>query len=124
MDPRAEVVLAANRRAEALARADATLLRQLLHEEFRWTSHVGATYGREEYIRRNTEGDTVWRGQDLGDPEVIVVADTAVLYAQVTDVVDSGDGGHETFTMPMTQVWVRHGHSWRCLAGHAGPHHS
>jgi ketosteroid isomerase-like protein len=124
MDPRTEVIRAAERRADALARADAAQLRQLLHEEFRWTSHVGSTYNLEEYIRRNTQGDIVWRRQDLGDPEVIVVGDTAVLYAEVTDVVGPEGGSHEIFKMPMTQVWIRDGRSWRCLAGHAGPRHA
>ena len=50
-----------------------------------------------------------------------VVGDTAVLRAEVTDVVVSEDGEPEAFTMPMTQVWVREGQGWRCLAGHAGP---
>ena len=83
---------------------------------------MGETYSREEYIRRNTEGGTVWRSQDLGGVEVVVVGDTAVLYAEVVDVVQSGDSGtEETFRMPMTQVWVRQAGGWKCLAGHAGP---
>ena len=39
----------------------------------------------------------------------MVVGDTAVLYAEVTYVVLSGDDQPETFRMPMTQVWVRVG---------------
>ena len=53
----------------------------------------------------------------------MVVGDTAVLYAEVTDVVLADDGA-ETFTMPMTQVWVRQDGDWKCLAGHAGPRRS
>ena len=63
---------------------------------------------------------TVWRSQELGSTDVVVVGDTAVLYAEVTDVVVSGDET-ETFRMPMTQVWVREGVDWKCLSGHAGP---
>lgn len=48
---------------------------------------------------------------------VTVVGDVAVLHAQTTDVVGSG----ETFRMPMTQVWVRQEDQWLSLAGHAGP---
>ena len=81
---------------------------------------MGETYSRSEYIRRNTEGLTVWRSQDLSRAEVVVVGDTAVLYAEVTDVVASGEVS-ETFRMPMTQVWVRLDSGWKCLAGHAGP---
>ena len=106
-----------------MADADADRLSALLHEEFRWTAHVGETYSRQEYIRRNTEGDTVWRSQDLSGADVVVVGDTAVLYAEVTDVVLADDGS-ETFTMPMTQVWVRQDGDWTCLAGHAGPRRS
>lgn len=115
--------MAAEARASALADADADRLSGLLHEEFRWTAHVGETYSRQEYIRRNTEGDTVWRSQDLSGADVVVVGDTAVLYAEVTDVVLADDGS-ETFTMPMTQVWVRQDGDWKCLAGHAGPRRS
>lgn len=59
-------------------------------------------------------------GQELGEAEVVVAADTAVLRTVVTDTVERGDGV-EVFRMPMTQVWVRSGGGWRCLAGHAGP---
>lgn len=52
---------------------------------------------------------------------MVVVADTAVLHALVTDVVLSGAPEAEEFRMPMTQVWVRTSSGWRCLAGHAGP---
>ena len=112
---------AAEERASALASGDAERLSGLLHEDFRWTTHVGETYSRAEYVRRNTEGHTVWRSQDLSTPEVVVVGDTAVLFAEVSDVVRAGDGKAETFRMPMTQVWVRVADRWKCLAGHAGP---
>lgn len=121
MDAENQVLEAARARASALADADAGRLTNLLHEEFRWTSHAGETYGRLEYIRRNTEGHTVWRSQDLGSPDVVVVGDTAVVYSEVTDVVLSDGDQAEAFRMPMTQVWLRRGGHWKCLAGHAGP---
>ena len=121
MDDAAQVLTAARERAVALADGDAERLSALLHREFRWTSHVGETYDRTEYVRRNTEGHTVWRSQVLGDTDVVVVGDTAVLTAVVTDVVLSEGGQPATFRMPMTQVWVREGGTWRCLGGHAGP---
>ena len=52
---------AAEERASALASGDGERLSGLLHEDFRWTTHVGETYSRAEYVRRNTEGLTVWR---------------------------------------------------------------
>jgi ketosteroid isomerase-like protein len=57
----------------------------------------------------------------LSGAEVVVVGDTAVLFAEVADVVLSGDDKVETFRMPMTQVWARSASGWKCLAGHAGP---
>ena len=86
-----EVIAAAKERASALAVGDAERLSGLLHEDFRWTTHMGETYNRSEYVRRNTEGHTVWRSQDLSSAEVVVVGDTAVLFAEVADVVLSGD---------------------------------
>ena len=121
MDAAREVISAAEQRAAALAAGDGKRLSVLLHDAFRWTSHVGDIYSRAEYIRRNTEGGTVWRSQQLSRPEVVVVGGTAVLYAEVTDVVLSEDDDTETFRMPMTQVWVRTTSGWKCLAGHAGP---
>ena len=121
MDDAEQVISAAEERASALALGDAERLSGLLHEDFRWTTHVGETFSRSEYVRRNTEGRTVWRSQDLSDAAVVVVGDTAVLYAEVTDVVLSTDHEPETFRMPMTQVWVRLHGGWQCLAGHAGP---
>lgn len=121
MDPTREVLAAANERASALAAGDAPGLLELLHEQFRWTSHTGATFDRSEYVRRNTRGDTVWRSQSLSDVHVVVVGETAVLFTEVTDVTSSGEGESRSFRMPMTQVWVRVAGGWRCLAGHAGP---
>ena len=116
-----QVIQAAEARASALADGDADRLSELLHEDFRWTSHVGETYDRAEYIRRNTQGHTTWRSQTLLEPEVVIFGETAVLYAEVTDVVLAGGDESETFRMPMTQVWVRMDNDWVCLAGHAGP---
>lgn len=121
MDAEQEVISAAKARAAALAAGDGERLSALLHDAFRWTSHTGDTYSRSEYIRRNTKGGTVWRSQQLMRPEVVVVGDTAVLYAEVTDVVLSDGDMAETFRMPMTQVWVRLAPGWKCLSGHAGP---
>lgn len=100
---------------------DAEGLAALLHEDFRWTTHACETFGRREYVRRNTEGHTVWQSQTLSSAEVVVVGDTAVLHAEVTDVVLAAASEPETFRMPMTQVWVRLPDGWQCLAGHAGP---
>ena len=116
-----QVISAAEERASALAAGDAERLSGLLHDDFRWTTHAGETLSRSEYVRRNTAGHTVWRSQNLGSAEVVVVGDTAVLHAEVADVVLSTDGKAETFRMPMTQVWIRVDGRWKCLAGHAGP---
>lgn len=115
-----EVLDAAQARAAALANGDAAALFDLLHDRFRWTTQVGEVLDRTEYVTRNTTGHTVWRSQALSDPRVVVVGDTAVLHAEVTDVVLPG-AEPETFRMPVTQVWVRSSSGWRCLAGHAGP---
>ena len=111
MADEARVLDAATRRADALARGDAAELTSLLHEGFRWTTHVGQTFDRDEYVRRNTQRDsndsgdrTVWRSQRLEHVGVVVVGTTAVLHAEVTDEVVGPDGGTSTFTMPMTQV--------------------
>src|SRR4051794_7811673 len=85
---------------------------------------VGETYTRADYVRRNTSGRTVWRSQELNSAQVVVVGDTAVLHAEVADVVVTEDGTAERFRMPMTQVWVRLDGRWKCLAGHAGPRRS
>lgn len=121
MDAVAEVRQAAISRAAALAAGDAELLRDLLHEDFRWTTHVGQVFDRDEYIRRNTEGVTVWRSQTFGTTEITIVGDAAVLLTVVTDVVVDVAAGDEEFRMPVTQVWVRSDDTWQCLAGHAGP---
>ena len=124
MDAASQVIRAAEARANALADGDADRLAALLHPEFRWTTHVGETHDRDEYVRRNTEGHTVWRAQTLLDAHVVVVDDTAVLRCEVTDVVLAGDDEPATFRMPMTQVWVRTDGRWSCLGGHAGPRRS
>lgn len=124
MDAKQEVIKAAQDRACALAAGDADRLRELLHEKFKWTTHEGQTFDRSEYIHRNTEGHTVWRSQALADAEVVVVGETAVLYAEVTDVVMSERDEPMTFRMPVTQVWALLDGGWKCLGGHAGPRRS
>ena len=119
MDPHLQVLQAAQTRAAALAVGDASRLGELLHDDFRWTSHTGESFDRASYLESNAGGRTRWRSQDLGDAEVLVVGDAAVLRAVVTDTIDRADGT-ETYRMPMTQFWVRTGSGWRCLAGH-GP---
>ncbi|MDO9379652.1 MAG: nuclear transport factor 2 family protein [Nocardioidaceae bacterium] len=116
-----EVRRAAEARAAALVAGDAGSLRLLLHERFRWTTHTGLVIDRDEYVRRNTEGVAVWRSQALGETQIAIVGDTAVLLTVVTDVVVGSQAEDEELTMPMTQVWVRVRDTWRCLAGHGGP---
>src|SRR4051794_30022541 len=120
MDAQRLVIQAAEARARALVNRDARALEDLLHEDFRWTSHTGEALGRDDYIARNTMASLTWRSQHLGAATVVVVGEAAVLHAEVTDVVGTA-AGDETFRMPMTQVWVRQNNRWRCLAGHAGP---
>jgi len=120
VDARQEVIGAAEARALALANADSRALGDLLHEEFRWTSHTGESFTRSEYIERNTAGSVAWRSQRFDDIDVAIVGDVAVLRVEVTDEITTRDGS-ERFRMAMTQVWVRQDDRWRCLAGHAGP---
>jgi len=115
-----DVIAAAIERAAALAGADEDRLRRLLHPEFGWISHRGDRFDLESYLDSNQRGLTTWLGQELREPTVAVVGDTAVLRCTAVDTVDVG-GGPETFVMPMTQTWVRTADGWRCLAGHAGP---
>ena len=77
-------------------------------------------FDRASYLESNTGGRTTWRQQDLGEPEVLAVAGTAVLRTVVTDTIETVTGP-ETFRMPLTQVWVLDDLGWQCLAGHAGP---
>ena len=116
-----QVLGAAQARASALARGDGDALGRLLHEQFRWTTHLGEQLDRTDYVSRNTAGQTVWSSQELSHPRVVVVGDTAVLHADVTDVVSSGEHEPTAFRMPVTQVCVRMSDGWQCLAGHAGP---
>jgi hypothetical protein len=94
--------------------------RRLLHVDFRWTSHTGEDFDRAAYVKSNTGGRTQWLKQDLGDPDVVVIGNAAVVRTVVMDAINT-ETGSETFRMPMTQFWVRMGSRWRCLAGHAGP---
>lgn len=120
MTPEQEVREAAIRRAEALASHDADQLRALLHPRFVWTSHAGEVFDRDTYVRNNTSGMLVWKNQQLEDVDVRVSEPTAVLTATVVDEVER-DGEPQRFRMPVTQIWLKEGGGWLCLAGHAGP---
>ena len=119
-DPREQVLDAARERAAALVASDATALKRLLHPYFRWTSHTGEQFDRDSYIAANTGGATRWSGQGLGNPEILIVGESAVLRALVIDEIKDASG-IRLYRMPMTQVWVHTREGWKCLAGHAGP---
>jgi ketosteroid isomerase-like protein len=116
----AEVLAAARRRAQALVARDAAALTALHHPALQWTTFRGAVLDRAAYVRSNTAGDLVWRAQELVDPVVAVADETAVLTAVARDDVER-DGRLESYTLRLTQTWVRGETGWRCLAGHAGP---
>jgi len=96
-----EVIAAALRRADALAAGDADGLTALLHPSLRWTTFTGDVLTRDEYVTGNTAGGLTWRSQRLHDPVVVVVGDTAVLTAVVTDEVRRG-GHDETNRLRLT----------------------
>jgi len=114
------VIAAAEQRAAALADANLTELRRLMHPKLQWTTHRGDVFDRDAYVAANTGRSLVWHEQRLEQPSVTVVGQAAVLTAIVVDVVDR-EGTRETFRMRVTQTWVREGHEWQCIAGHAGP---
>jgi len=116
----AEVLAAVADRAAALAAGDPDALRALLHPGFRWTSHRGEVFDRAAYVAANTGGALVWRRQVVEAPDVVLAGEVAVVTGVVRDDVERG-GAPATFAMRLTQVWVREGGRWRCLAGHAGP---
>ena len=60
-----DVLQLARLRAEAHAEGDPVALMSLLHPDLKWTAHVGEAYDRDEYVRRNTTGHTVWKSQEL-----------------------------------------------------------
>jgi ketosteroid isomerase-like protein len=115
-----QVLAAAARRADALAAGDPEALRALMHPSLQWTTFKGDVLSREQYIAGNTGGGLAWRSQRLEDAHVVVVADTAVVTALAVDAVRK-DGRDQTFTMRLTQTWVRASDGWQSLAGHAGP---
>jgi ketosteroid isomerase-like protein len=116
--PEQEVVEAARRRAAALATRDEETLRLMMHPDLQWTNYKGDVLDYEEYIEGNIRSGLVWRAQRLHDIQVVVVGDTAVLTASVTDEVQRG-GRDQEFTLRLTQTWLRTSEGWRCLAGHA-----
>jgi ketosteroid isomerase-like protein len=120
MDAREQVLATARDRAAALVAGDAQRLGELLDANFHWTSHTGEQFDRDTYLDANTGGRTAWRNQDLGEPDVIVFGDAAVLVTVVTDTIEGPDGP-VSYRMPMTQFWIKSEHRWQCVAGHAGP---
>ena len=113
-----EVAAAALRRAAALGAGDEAALRLLMHPGLQWTTFRGEVLGYEDYIAGNTRGTLRWRAQRLEGITVVVVGDTAVLTATVTDEV-SVEGREQAFRLRLTQTWVSTPAGWRCLAGHA-----
>lgn len=113
-----EVFEAAVRRATALESGDPEQLHSTLHPNFVWTSHKGDVFDRESYIQSNTSGSLTWKRQRLEDVDIRVVGTTGVLTGTVVDEVER-DGQSQSLTLLVTQVWIREGMEWLCLAGHA-----
>jgi hypothetical protein len=90
-----------------------------MHPDLQWTTYKGDVLSRDQYIAGNTGGVLTWRSQRLEGTRIVVVGDTAVLTALVTDEVRR-DGQDQSFTLRLTQTWVRAEARWQCLAGHAG----
>jgi uncharacterized protein (TIGR02246 family) len=120
VDDRDAVLAAAGQRAAALVARDAEALRDLMHDDLRWTTYRGVVLHLDDYIRGNTGGSLHWHGQELVGPDVVVHGDTAVLTAVVVDDVLTEEG-RQVFRLRLTQTWVREDGRWRCLSGHAGP---
>jgi hypothetical protein len=116
-----EVFASAQVRAVALATGDTETLLRLHHPDFRWISEGGDQLDRERYVETYTTGNIRWRRQQLTDPDVVVVGDTAVLWCTVEHEMVTPKGT-ERFKRRMTQTWARGADGWRCLAGHAGHH--
>jgi hypothetical protein len=114
------VAEAAVRRASALADGDEAGLRLLMHPDLQWTTFRGTVLDYEGYVTANTGSELLWRSQRLDETKIVVVGDTAVLTAWVTDEV-TRDGRDLVFRLRLTQTWVRTAQGWRCLAGHASP---
>jgi Domain of unknown function (DUF4440) len=93
-------------------------LEVMMHPDLQWTTFRGEVLGCEDYIAGNTGGHLRWRAQRLDDVKVVVVGDTAVLTALVTDEVTRA-GQDLSFRLRLTQTWVRAPEGWRCLSGHA-----
>jgi len=115
-----QVLLVVEQRAIALAAGDPDALRTLMHPSLQWTTYKGDLLSREQYVAGNTGGVLTWKSQGLEGTRVVVVGDTAVLTALVTDEVRR-DGQDQSFRLRLTQTWVRAESGWQCLAGHAGP---
>lgn len=77
-------------------------------------------FARAVHRWQHKGGVLTWRSQRLEDVRVVVVGETAVLTALVTDEVRK-DGQDQSFTLRLTQTWVRAEGGWQSLAGHAGP---
>ena len=98
-----QVLVAAEQRAAALAVADPDALKALMHPNLQWTTYKGDVLSRDQYIAGNTGSLLTWRSQRLEGTCVVVVGDTAVLTALVTDEVRR-DGQDQSFTLRLTQT--------------------
>lgn len=85
-----------------------------------WTTFKDDVLSLDQYIEGTTGRVLTWRSQRLDDPSVVVVGDTAVLTALVVDEIQK-EGHDLTFSLGLTQTWIRAGGRWQCLASHAGP---
>ena len=121
LDAKQAVFSAAQVRAVALATGDTETLLALHHPDFRWVTAEGEQLDRHGYVETYTGGDLRWRSQQLVDPDVVIVGDTAVLWCTVEHEMVTPDGT-QRFKRRMTQTWSLTPDGWRCIAGHAGHH--
>ncbi len=117
-EPRDEIVAATERRTRALVERDAGALLALHHPDLRFTTPRAEVRTREAFIAGNTQGDLVWRGQQMTEVDVVTCGDTAVLTALVRDQLERG-GEPVEHDARLTLTWVREDGAWRVLAGHA-----
>ena len=120
MPAEADVLEAAQARADALAGQDWEQLDALLHPRFGYVNAQGIRLSRAAYVEFVRDGPLRWREQRLDGEQVEVAGDTAVLTATVVDDVEV-DGERHVLRFVTTQTYVRAGGRWLYLAGHTAP---
>lgn len=105
--------------SRAIVRHDIETIAQLLDEEYVRTSPDGRIHSKPEAILEFGRDPDKYTASTFDDAKVRIFGEVAVVQAAGIDRGTGADGKPFTRRYRYTDIWVRRGTVWKCVASHS-----